>query len=184
MKINIIGPSCVGKTTLAKLVAKKYGWKHFDLDLVFIDRDYLAQTKIFRFRNKLDYNRRIDSILGENRKDWIIEGVYAVDKVFKEADKIILIKLPMIWPLRWQWKRYFTDSSQRDTYGLLNNIGLTKEILNQYLRKCNAIDYKDSTINYICKYCKMLKKYKSKLKIVSNIEELEELRKNGSVNKL
>ena len=48
MKINIIGPSCVGKTTVAEIVAQKYNWRHFDLDLVFIDRDYLALTRVLQ----------------------------------------------------------------------------------------------------------------------------------------
>ena len=64
-----------------------------------------------------------------------MEGIYAVDKVFKEADLIILIDLPLKIALFWQWKRYFTDESQRSTYGFINNLALTKQIMGQYLKK-------------------------------------------------
>lgn len=183
MKINIIGPSCVGKTTLAKMVAKRHGWEHFDLDLVFIDRDYLAETKIFRYRLASDYRKRIDNILKKN-KNWIIEGVYPVEKIFKEADIVILIKPSIMVPLRWQWKRYFSDRNQRDTYGLLNNIGLTRDIFSQYLRRSKLDDIQDETRCYLRKYDEMLKKYKNKVKVVVKIDDLEKLRRDGSYDHL
>lgn len=179
MKLNLIGPSCVGKTTLAKIIARKNNWQHFDLDLIFIDHDYLAQTKLFRYRTKADYQKKIRNILSTN-KDWVIEGVYAVEEVFKEADMIVLIKLPMMISLKWQWKRYFTDQNQRDTYGLFNNFGLTKEIIFQYLKRCNVKDFSRETSCYVCKYSKMLEKYKDKLKVINKVEDLEILKKNGS----
>jgi adenylate kinase family enzyme len=183
MKINIIGPSCVGKTTLSSVVAKKNNWPHFDLDLEFIDADYLAQTKIFRYREKEAINKRIKRIIKDN-KDWIIEGVYAVDNVFNAADIIILIKLPFYIPLQWQWKRFCTSKFQRDTYGFLNNLGLTRDIFNQYLSGFSDKNINDPTFNNIKKYVKVLKKYKGKLKEVTNVVDLEELERKGTYHHL
>ena len=95
MKINIIGPSCVGKSTLAEVIAKKNNWNHFDLDLVFIDHDYLAQTKNFRYKSKIDRRKKINEILISN-KDWIIEGVYLVKEILEQSDLIIFINLRII----------------------------------------------------------------------------------------
>ncbi|HOZ81109.1 MAG TPA: hypothetical protein PK370_02730 [Candidatus Woesebacteria bacterium] len=177
MKINIIGPSCVGKTTMARMISKNKGWPHFDLDLEFIDRDYLAETKIFRYREKKDYSLRIKKIL--ESKNWIIEGVYAVEEVFKQSDVIIFINLPIWVPLRWQWKRYFTDKSQRDTYGFLNNLGLTKEIISQYWHSYSKKDVEKETVNYTKKYQDMLKKYNKKLKVAFDVESAKKIIETG-----
>ena len=183
MKINIVGPSCVGKTTLSKIVANRNGWQHFDLDLVYIDRDYLAETKIFRYRPKSEYSKKVADFLGTH-KNWVIEGVYLVEKILKEADLIVFVNLPLLIPLRWQWKRYFTDANQRSTYGLLNNIGLTKEIFGEYFKKYNPKDVDDETEFYMQKYCEVLKKYPNKLRVISKVLELEKLRKSGVVSNL
>lgn len=183
MKINIIGPTCVGKTTVAEVIEKRNNWRHFDLDLIFVDGEYLVQTKVFRLRQRADCRKAIDDILNAN-KNWVIEGIYAVDKIFKEADLIIFINLSLMVSLKWQWKRYLTDKYQRDTYGFFNNVILSGMIINQYLRKCDRKDFNNELVNYICKYKKVLEKYRGKLKVITNIDDLERLRKSGSFEDL
>jgi adenylate kinase family enzyme len=183
MKINIIGPSCVGKSTLAEVIAKKNNWNHFDLDLVFIDHDYLAQTKNFRYKSKIDRRKKINEILISN-KDWIIEGVYLVKEILEQSDLIIFINLPIIVPLKWQWKRYFTDINQRNTYGLLNNLGLTKEIFNEYFQKYENKNLTNEMSFSMTKYKEIIKIYDNKSKVVSNIDDLKKLRLSGDYNKL
>jgi adenylate kinase family enzyme len=183
MKINIIGPSCVGKSTLAEVIAKKNNWNHFDLDLVFIDHDYLAQTKNFRYKSKIDRRKKINEFLISN-KDWIIEGVYLVKEILEQSDLIIFINLPIIVPLKWQWKRYFTDINQRNTYGLLNNLGLTKEIFNEYFQKYENKNLTNEMSFSMTKYKEIIKIYDNKSKVVSNIDDLKKLRLSGDYNKL
>jgi adenylate kinase family enzyme len=183
MKLVIIGPSCVGKTTMAKRFSRLSGLTHFDLDLVMIDGEYLAETKLFRYRKRVEYEKRVETIL-KNNKEWIIEGIYAINRVLEEADKIIFIKLPIYFALYWQWKRFFCDKCQRDTYGFLNNLELSREIFGQYLLRVDKKNIDNPTINGIKKDCLLLNKHKSKLVVITNINELDKMREIGKIESI
>lgn len=161
MKICIVGPSCVGKTTLSKRLAKKLKVPAFDLDKVFIDFEFLKKTKQFRFVSSLVYKDRIEKIL--SRKGWVIEGVFPVEKVFEKADAIVFLIRPVWVPLLWQWKRYLTDGSQRRDFGFKNNWILSKDIVRQYLQKKGLEKTGDPTFFNLFKTSQMLKKYKRKI---------------------
>ena len=67
-KIYIIGPVGSGKTTLSKLLSKKYNIKKHELDKIVWDDDN-GNTK----RTDKEINRLFNSII--NDKAWIIEDV-------------------------------------------------------------------------------------------------------------
>lgn len=174
MKIYIIGPSCVGKSTVANSISYKERIPHFDLDMVFIDRDYLIKTKIFRYRSEKNYKNKIRKIL-ENNKDWIIEGSYLLENILNEAEVIVFINLPLSIPLIWQWKRYFTDKNQRDVYGVHNNLILSRWILGQYFGKETWKNFNSETSFFIRKCEDTLRNYRNKLIVIKSKKELGEL---------
>ena len=172
MKLNIIGPSCVGKSTFASILAKESDWPHFDLDTVIVDHEVLVKTRRFIFRSPSVYFKEIQSILCENQ-DWIIEGVYAIESIFRAADMIILIQSPLLISLQRQWARYFSSNLQREHYGFRNNLYLTRSMILQYWSRPSPRDLHDTTKFYLCKYDLMLKEYQKKLRRIKYAEDHE-----------
>lgn len=144
MKIYIVGPSCVGKTTLACKIAKNLDYYHLDLDLVFWEASIDKGGRVvLKFKDKKKYKKDIKEFLRERKDSWVVEGVYCVEEIMKEADLIIYFKLPFIVPLFRQWKRYFTDRFQRERYGFKSNlVNLMPDIWVQYFtnRGCDKLD--------------------------------------------
>ena len=93
MRINIIGPSGSGKTTLSKWLAKKERIKSINLDKKFIDLRR-SNRKKFVFLDQIKIDKNIDECI--SGKDWIIEGIYPIDKVLQASDFIVFVKPPMI----------------------------------------------------------------------------------------
>ncbi len=168
MKINIIGPSCVGKTTLAKYLEKKYELSNLDLDLIMIDHEKKNGVGEISFQKRDKYLPDIKGFMNKN-KDWVIEGVYPVKEIFDEADVIIFIKLFFLIPIVRQWKRYFTDEYQRKTYGFLSNITyLTPDIVRQYFFvNKNKIDINNPLDFSVGKCQEVLRKYHHKMVYVN-----------------
>lgn len=131
MKICVVGATCSGKTTLADKLEAKFGWKHFDLDRIFIDIEELIKSRNFRYVPRERYMAGIEKILREE-EDWIIEGVYVVGDIFEAADKIVYLERPWWLPVFWQWKRFINDKKQREEFGFWNNVGLSWDIFRQY----------------------------------------------------
>jgi adenylate kinase family enzyme len=167
MKICIIGPSCVGKTTLAKGLSKSLGFKHIDLDKVFIDVPYLSEYKKFRYFDEKDCNDKIKDILVRNKKDWIIEGVYPVVDVIEKADVILYLRKFFLIPLALQWRRYFTDIGQRQNFGFVNNLILSFDILRQYFGQ--SIKNMNNPLEFgVKKYTILLSKHTEKVYDINN----------------
>lgn len=144
MKIYIVGPSCVGKTTLARKIAKKLDLYHLDLDLIFWEVSINKGGQIsLKFKEKRKYEEDIRKFLKEKGENWIVEGVYCVEEIMKKADVIIYLRLPFVVPLFRQWKRYLTDKFQRERYGFKSNLTyLMPDIWKQYLsdRGCDDLN--------------------------------------------
>jgi len=159
MKISIIGPCGGGKSTLARIIADKYGLVYFDLDDMFVDYTNITEKNVPMYsQSKVlkDLNKAF------NEKRWIMEGIYNVDLIFEKADLIILVKQPIWQTIIWQWKRYFTDPVERKRFGFKHNLILSQIIINQYLNKNDyyfRVGVKYPTVSL---FKKILKKYGDK----------------------
>lgn len=103
MKIIIVGASCVGKSTIGKILADKVGFKFFDFDfevekyfnshITFLKRDFITERK---FREKASVV--LLKILKENDDNFIISMVPGglkdcYWKIIKKDDSLITIAL-------------------------------------------------------------------------------------------
>ena len=174
MKIYIVGPTCVGKTTLAKRLSNNYGVVHVDLDLVFIDYKKLKKSKKFGYVDEKEYEKRIQSIL-DMKDGWVAEGVYPVTELFEKADVIMLIKREFYVPLVWQWRRFFSDKRQRQIFGFWNNVCLSKDIIRQYFGSFNLKYKGNPKIFTLKKYEYILKEYSDKMIVISDNHQIDNI---------
>ncbi len=87
-RINVVGTSCSGKTTLARDVARRLAMPHVEIDALFWDRDWTpVPTEVFR--------ERLTSSLAAER--WVADGGYASvrDITWGRADTIVWLDYPM-----------------------------------------------------------------------------------------
>jgi len=181
MKIYIVGPSCVGKTTLASKIAKKLDLYHLDLDLIFWEVSIDKGGRVsLNFKGKKKYDEDIKKFLKEKGENWIVEGVYCVEEIMKKADVIIYFRLPFYVPLFRQWKRYFTDKFQREHYGFKSNLTyLMPDIWKQYLSNRGCDDLSNPLVFSNRKTEKIIANFvPSRVKKVFSGDEAEELVKS------
>lgn len=78
MKTNIIGSSGSGKTTLAKNLARNNTniILHLD-DIVYLDKEKQIKNSVEEFQKILDK--------WLNKDEWIIEGVFPFEEIFKKS---------------------------------------------------------------------------------------------------
>ncbi len=91
MKIHIIGCSGSGKTYLAKVLSKKYGIPHFDLD----DIQWDNTSEAYGVKMPKKKRAALFKEILEN-DEWVIEGVYYkwVQQSFEDADQIYVLDMP------------------------------------------------------------------------------------------
>lgn len=159
MKINIIGPSSSGKTTLAKKLSEELKIPHYDLDYTL--HESIPGKKGRRELAEREWRKRLGEIF--KRKDWIIEGVNPIKSVLEKADKIIYLKPPLAKSLYRQWKRYFTDPVQRSEHGFFNNLKLSRYIIRQYFKEADLTKLNDPMHTRLKSVEINLRKYKGKV---------------------
>lgn len=180
MKIYIIGPSCVGKTRLGKILCQNLKIENYvDLDLCFNDLEAFGRGE-FKFYEREIAEKKYRSQI-EGKKNWLVEGVFPMMDAFEKADRVILIKYMFWLPIYFQWKRFLTDKWQRETYGILSNLKLTPDILRQYFCKNNIRDLDNPMVFSVKKYETILKKYEDKLIRVNSPGDYEMLIKNWKI---
>jgi hypothetical protein len=87
-RINVVGTSCSGKTTLARSVAKRLGLPHVELDALFWDRGWTpVPAPLFR-------SRVAGAVDGDA---WVIDGGYSPirDLIWSRADTVVWLDYPM-----------------------------------------------------------------------------------------
>lgn len=87
-RINVVGTSCSGKTTLARTLAERLGLPRIELDALFWDRDWTpVPDPVFRARVT-------DAVDGER---WVVDGGYSAvrDITWSRVDTVVWLDYPM-----------------------------------------------------------------------------------------
>jgi hypothetical protein len=89
-RINVVGTTCSGKTTLARAVARR-------LDLAYVELDALFWGPGWEpVGSELFHSRVADAVRGER---WVIDGAYTSSRVgpliWQRADTIVWLDYPM-----------------------------------------------------------------------------------------
>ncbi len=127
-RIYIIGVSATGKTTLAKILAKKLKCKYYDLDDFYFKRKYdLARTR-------KEMERLVKNTIKRDR--WVIEGSYSMSPwvrlIAKRADQVIWINKPL-HILTWRIiKRALTKAKPRPEHSRMREIIDLMKFLTRY----------------------------------------------------
>ncbi len=96
-RINVVGTSCSGKTTLARSIAAKLNMQHVELDALFWGPGWTAVPKeTFRARVAT-------ALAGDN---WVADGGYSPvrDLIWSRNDTVIWLDYPMRTVIR-RWAR-------------------------------------------------------------------------------
>ena len=87
-RVNVVGTSCSGKTTLARALAERLDVPHVEFDALFWDRDWTpVPAPLFR--------ARVTAALGDGR--WVADGGYATvrDVTWSRADTVVWLDYPL-----------------------------------------------------------------------------------------
>jgi len=87
-RINVVGTSCSGKTTLARALASRLGLPHVELDALYWDRHWTpVPDELFR-------SRVADAVRGER---WVVDGGYSPIRhlTWSRADTVVWLDYPM-----------------------------------------------------------------------------------------
>ena len=152
MKLYIIGPPASGKTTLSKVLSKKYKTKAYELDLIVFDDENGHKR-----RTKEEVEKRYNKIL--EKDSWIIEDICrkSLSKGLEECDKIYYLKLPKILVYFRIFKRWFKQKIDKGKYKYTPTLNQLLISLNSYCKK------EKEKIERIFKY-------KEKVRFLSNKE--------------
>lgn len=87
-RINVVGTSCSGKTTLARELARRLGMPHVELDALFWGSNW-TPVAVDEFRS------RLTAALAADR--WVADGGYASvrDITWSRVDTIVWLDYPM-----------------------------------------------------------------------------------------
>jgi hypothetical protein len=87
-RINVVGTSCSGKTTLARRLAEHLDVPYVELDALFWDRDWTPIAEV-EFRSRVT-----DAVRGER---WVVDGGYSPirDLTWSRADTVVWLDYPM-----------------------------------------------------------------------------------------
>lgn len=124
-RINVVGTSCSGKTTLALDVARRLGLAYVELDALFWGPGWEPVG------SELFHSRVADAVRGET---WVIDGAYTSSRVgpliWQRADTIVWLDYPMPLVLgRWARRTVARIRSQEEFWpGTGNRESLTNAL--------------------------------------------------------
>lgn len=108
-RINVVGTSCSGKTTLARALARRLDVPHVELDALFWGRDWTpVPTPLFR--------ARLARALAND--DWVADGGYSAvrDITWARVETIVWLDFPLRTVLvRWA-RRTFSRIRSREEF--------------------------------------------------------------------
>lgn len=92
-RINVVGTSCSGKTTLARALARRLDVPHVELDALFWGRSW-TPVPLPAFRDRLERALADD--------DWVADGGYAAvrDITWARVETIVWLDFPLSTVLR------------------------------------------------------------------------------------
>src|SRR5688572_18091644 len=87
-RINVVGTSCSGKTTIARDLARRLDMPHVELDALFWGPDWTPVPTVH-------FRARLASALAQDR--WVADGGYAPvrDITWERVDTIIWLDYPL-----------------------------------------------------------------------------------------
>ncbi|MDQ3691471.1 MAG: adenylate kinase [Chloroflexota bacterium] len=108
-RINVVGTSCSGKTTLARSVATRLNVRHVELDALFWGPDWTPVPET-TFRQRL-----AAALAGD---DWVADGGYSPvrDLTWSRADTVIWLDYPMRTVIRRWAGRTLTRLRTREEF--------------------------------------------------------------------
>ena len=143
MKIQVVGLSGCGKTTLSKKISEKYNLKYFEIDDILYKKKYSNKNTQSFIENK------IQKIFKE--KKFVLDGTFLNFKLnnYKKFDLIIIIKISFIKNLYFIFYR-FLKSREISFFDFLKNI----EILfkTTFLENSKKVELHNYFIEKNCKY--------------------------------
>ena len=162
MKIQVVGLSGVGKTTLSKKISKS-------LNLKYISIDDILYLEKFSKKNSYDaINRKILKVFKE--KNFILDGTFLNFKYedYKEFDLIILIEIELLKNIFYILKRFLKFKKYRKLF-VLKNIYLNFKT--RFLKASWEIQKHNNFIKKNCKFV-ILKNYKNERKLFEILKNL------------
>ena len=139
MKIYIIGPPASGKTTLSKMLSKRYNIKSYELDcIVWDDNNHIM-------RDDKTIKRMFNDILV--RDSFIIEDVgrSIFREGLKKCDKIYYIKMNKLEAYKWVLNRLINQKLGKEAYNYPTSfralIDMIKVVNSYYKREKKKLDY-------------------------------------------
>lgn len=161
MKIYIIGPVGSGKSTLSKVLAKKYNTEYYELDKIIWNDDIGIK------RPKEETIKLFNNII--NKESWIIEDVGRpiFESSYEKCDYIYYLKLPKFILYSRIIKRFVKQKLKIEH----SNYKPTFSSLIQMIKWLNSGLKKEK------EQLSNLKKYSQKLKILT-LKEINKIGKN------
>lgn len=157
-KIYIIGIVASGKTTLAKNLSKELNITYYELDCIV---HHKTETERYKRtpEQQLEVIKNIDS-----KGDWIIEGTYreSCHYLFDMADKIIFLDTPLLKRKYRIFLRYIKQQLKIEKCHYKSDF----KMLRLMYKWTNDFELNRT------EFVKMLKIYKNKLSIITNVKSL------------
>lgn len=107
-RMNVVGTSCSGKTTLARTMGRRLALPHIELDALFWGPRWTPVPDV-EFRHRVS-----EAVAGER---WVIDGGYSTIRalIWERADTIVWLDYPMPLVLaRWARRTVVRIRSRRE----------------------------------------------------------------------
>lgn len=162
MKISILGYSGSGKSSLAKVLSKKY-------DLTTLHFDSIQFLENWKVRDKEEKMKIVENFLNKE-KSWVLDGNYSklyFDRRMEESDTIIFLLFNRFACLSRAYKRYkkYKNKTRPDMAEGCNE-KFDLEFIKWILHDGRTKEVKD-------RYKNIINKYPDKVIIIKNQRELD-----------